>query len=75
MIEIIEIKSHKELPKGVEMVLYEPPFFDAAPLKEVVMQFRNKYGKEPETIYRTEYESSIIRNKKPVMINRYWVVK
>lgn len=58
--EIIEIKNHHELPKGIEMNLFEPPYRgDEA--EEVVRQFEEKYGYKPATIYKQD--------------SRYWVVK
>ena len=49
--EIIEIKSHNELPLGVECVLYHAPFYDTDHIREVVTEFKKKYG-EPKTIYQ-----------------------
>lgn len=58
--EIIEIKSHKELPKGIEFNYFEPPYMDKE-LDEISAQFQNKYGYIPETIYKQD--------------SKYWVVK
>jgi hypothetical protein len=49
--EIIVIKTHNELPAGVEMVLYEPPFY-GEPLESAVAEFEKKYGTKPEFIYQ-----------------------
>ena len=57
---IISIESERELPSGVEMNAYEPPYFtldidkdeseqDHA-LRCAIDGFRNKWG-EPETVY------------------------
>jgi hypothetical protein len=59
--EIIEIKNHRELPKGVEMVLYEPPFYDAEPIEEAVDEFRRKYGSEPQTIYQIRHQLYVVK--------------
>ena len=58
--EIIEINSHNELPKGIEMNYYTPPYM-GEPVEEISNQFQRKYNKLPETIYRLE--------------DKYWVVK
>lgn len=58
MIDVTAIASHKDLPKGVQMVEYSPHYYGDA-LQEVVSQFREKYG-EPGMIYQ--------------LGNRYWVV-
>ena len=50
--ELIEINTTNELPKGVEMVLYEPPYMSAEPIQEVTNKFKAKYGSEPQTIYQ-----------------------
>jgi len=58
MTEITPITSCKDLPMGVQMVEYSPPYYGDA-LQEVISQFRQKYG-EPGAIYR--------------LGNRFWVV-
>lgn len=58
--EIIEINSHAELPKGVEMVLYEPPFYGEE-LQEMVSQFFKKYGHSPQTIYRLNHQFFVVK--------------
>jgi hypothetical protein len=50
--KLIEIQSTKELPAGVEFVLYEPPYHDNDELHEVITEFTAKCGYEPQTIYR-----------------------
>ena len=58
--EIIEIKSHGDLPKGVEMVLFEPPFYNEA-LQEIASQFMAKYGNEPQTIYQLGHQLFVVK--------------
>ena len=49
--EITEITNIKELPIGVEFVLYEPPYSDEDKLSEAVGQFKSKKGHEPIRAY------------------------
>lgn len=56
--DITVIASLKDLPKGVQLVEYAPPYYGDS-LQEIISQFREKYG-EPETIYQFG--------------DRYWVV-
>ena len=58
---IIPIESEKELPSGVEMNAYEPPYFTLDIEKDESEQdhalrcaidgFRDKWGQEPETVF------------------------
>jgi len=59
--KLIELKSHKELPLGVEMVLYEPPFYGEA-VQEVVVEFKKKYGNEPQTIYHPGKQLFVVKD-------------
>jgi hypothetical protein len=60
--EIIEIKSINELPSGVEMVLYEPPFYGDE-IQETASQFKSKYGNEPQTIYKHKHQLFVVKNE------------
>lgn len=62
--KIIELKTHNELPAGVEMVLYEPPYYESDPIHEVAAQFRRKYGNHPQTIYQLGKRLFVIMEKK-----------
>ena len=53
--ELIEISHHNDLPKGTEMILYEPPFYGEE-LEEVATLFKQKFGNEPKTIYRLNHQ-------------------
>jgi len=55
---VTAVKSYKDLPSGVQMVEYAPPYYGDA-LQEVISQFRQKYG-EPKMIYQ--------------LGDKYWVV-
>lgn len=61
--ELIEISHHKELPKGVEMVLYAPPYLSTEPIHEAANQFKKKYGNEPKTIYQLNNKLFIVKDK------------
>jgi len=58
--ELIEIKSHNELPAGIECVLYEPPFYGEA-LHEIAVEFKKKYGNEPQTIYQINHQFYVVK--------------
>lgn len=58
--KIIELKSHNDLPSGVEMVLYEPPFYGEA-LEEVATEFKKKYGSEPQTVYQLNHQLFVVK--------------
>jgi len=60
--EIIELKSHNDLPANVEMVLYEPPFY-GEPLEELTTEFKKKYGSEPQTIYQLKHQLFVVKNE------------
>ncbi len=60
--EIIELKSHSELPRGVEFILYEPPFYGDE-LQEVASQFKEKFGGYPQTIYRIGKKLFVVRER------------
>ncbi len=61
--EIIELKSHKELPAGVEYILFEPPFY-GKPLEELATEFKKKYGNEPQTIYQLGKQLFVVKEEK-----------
>ena len=61
--EIIKIKSHNELPLGVECVLYHAPFYDTDHIREVVTEFKKKYGNEPQTIYQINHQFYVVKHE------------
>ena len=60
--EIIELKSHNDLPANKEMVLYEPPFY-GEPLQELASEFRKKYGNEPQTVYQLGHQLFVVKDE------------
>ena len=60
--ELIELKHHNELPLNVEMILYEPPFY-GEPLQEVAVEFKKKYGNEPQTIYQLGKQLFVVKDE------------
>lgn len=64
--QVIEIQSHKELPTGVEMLLYERPFYGASEgVQGAISEFAAKYDYEPQTVYQVPFMSDY----------QYYVVK
>ena len=69
---IIPIESEKELPFGVEMNAYEPPYFldkekdesdQAHALRCAIDGFRKKWG-EPKTVFVHEKNIYILKARK-----------
>ena len=70
--QIITIESEKELPSGVEMNAYEPPYFldkekdeselDHA-LRCAIKSFTDKWGVEPINVYAHENNVYIVKAK------------
>lgn len=59
--EIIEIKTHNDLPANTELILYEPPYYDADPMHEIAVEFKKKYGSEPQTIYQKDHQLFVVK--------------
>lgn len=60
--EIIELESHSDLPRGVEFILYEPPFYGDE-LQEVASQFKEKFGSYPQVIYRLGNRLFVVKRR------------
>lgn len=58
--DIKVITLHKELPSGVDMVLYEPPFSQDAE-KDIIKKFSNKYGRAPALAYKINHQYFVLR--------------
>ena len=61
--EIIEIRSHGELPYCVEMVLYGKPFYGEE-LQEIITEFKRRYGHEPQTVYHIGNQYFVVKEEK-----------
>ena len=71
--EIITIESEKELPLGVEMNAYEPPYFTLDVEKEeseldhalrcAIKSFTDKWEYEPENVYVHDKNIYIVKER------------
>jgi len=61
--ELIEVKKYTDLPKGIEFLLYEPPFY-GDDIQEAATAFRKKFGDYPQTIYRLGNKLFVVKKDK-----------
>ena len=61
-IQITEISNHNDLPKGTEMLLYEPPFVEGydSDMDEIVAKYTKKYGYMPVEMYRLNHQIFVL---------------
>ena len=54
--EVIDVDTPLGIPKDVEFLLFEPPWFTDDEIAEVQEQFERKNGHPPKEIYRYKHQ-------------------